>query len=193
MEAVKLQLANNTLLNPAAPQWARVPETNLVLRGTEAQAQPTAYVRTAWAGKAIGTVRALSVRAAYNRQNIFFRLEWADRTHNPDYGDGSAFPDAAAVLLTPTAAAALSRMGSPGQPIEGWYWRANHPASGEALRFQGFATEEPLGHPQVSTHGVWREGRWTVVIGAGVDAVTGHVGFAVWDGGNQERSGLHSY
>jgi DMSO reductase family type II enzyme heme b subunit len=193
MEAVKLQLANQTLLNPAAPQWQRAPEQRVALRGTEAHAQPSPYIRTVWAGKRIGVVRSLSLRAAHNRQSLFFRLEWVDPTHNPDHGDGSVFPDAAAVLFSSDDTPPLARMGAPGRPLEGWYWRADRMEHGESLRYEGLATEESLESPLVLTNASWQDGRWTVVIGAPVEAAATRVGFAVWDGGNQERAGLHSY
>lgn len=195
MRAVKLQLANRTLLNPDASQWSRAPRQQLALRGTEASAQPSAYVRTAWAGKHIGAVRSLSVGAAHNRQSIFFRLEWADPNHNPDYGDGSAFPDAAAVLFPMNGAVPLNMMGSPAAGILGWCWRANHPDVGETLAFHGFATERPQPGPPVLTSARWVDGRWYLVIGAPLTGQppSGSVAFAVWEGGNQERAGLHSY
>ena len=96
MEAIKLQLANRTLLKHSAPQWKRAPLEHVALRGTDPETQPSPYVRAVWAGKRVGAVRTISVQAAYNRQNLFFRLEWPDATHNPDYGDGLVFPDAAA-------------------------------------------------------------------------------------------------
>jgi len=195
MRAIRLQLANKTLLNAGVPQWERAPRAQIALRGTEAAAQPSAYVRTAWAGRRIGAVRSLSVQAAHNRQNLFFRLEWADPTHNADYGDGSVFPDAAAVLFPTNGEAPLSLMGSAGAGIQAWYWRANHPDYGEALAFHGLATEERRPAPLVLTSAAWTEGRWRVVIGGQLTggSVAGAVGFAVWEGGSQERAGLHSY
>lgn len=194
MQATRLQLANKTLLNPDAPQWQRAQRSRFLLRGTEAHLQPSIYVRTAWSGRRIGAVRTLSVSAAHNRQNIFFRLEWPDDTQNENYADGSAFPDAAAVLFSAAAASApLSRMGAPGRPLEGWRWRANHPDSGEALRYEGFATEQALPSPAVLNNGVWQDGCWRVVIGAPLDSAGPLVAFAVWEGSNQERAGLHSY
>jgi DMSO reductase family type II enzyme heme b subunit len=195
MKATKLQLANKTLLNPAARQWDRSPTMHLALRGSEASAQPSAYVRTTWAGKRIGAVRSLSVQAAHNSQNLFFRLQWADPTQNADYGDGSVFPDAAAVLFPMNGQAPLNRMGSPAAGIHAWYWRANRPEYGEALVFHGFATEEPQAAPLIVTSARWADGRWQLVVGApfGDGAASGAVAFAVWDGSSQERAGLHSY
>lgn len=194
MRAIRLQLANQTLLNPAAGQWERASRKHLPLRGTEASAQPSAYVRTAWAGRQIGAVRSMSVQAAHNRQNLFFRLEWNDPTHNQDYGDGTVFPDAAAVLFPMKGHPPLDRMGSPANGIQAWYWRGNHSGTGETLTFRGLATEEPEPGPVVLSSGCWSEGRWTVVIGAllATRESVGSVAFAVWDGGNQERGGLHS-
>lgn len=195
MKAIRLQLANKTLLNAGAHQWDRAPRVHLVLRGTEAASQPSEYVRTAWAGKRVGAVRSLSVQAAHNRQTIFFRMEWADATHNPDYGDGSVFPDAAAVLFPMDGAAPINRMGSPAAAIQAWYWRANHPEFGETLTFHGFATEKRQPGPPVLNSACWSDGHWRLVIGAplAARAPSDVVGFAIWDGSNQERGGLHSY
>jgi DMSO reductase family type II enzyme heme b subunit len=195
LKAIRLQLAHRTLLNAAAPQWERAPRAHIALIGTEAQAQPSVYVRTTWAGKHVGAVRSLAVQAAHNRQNLFFRLEWADPTHNADYGDGSVFPDAAAVLFPINGGAPINRMGSPADGIQAWYWRANHPEFGEALAFHGFATEKREPGPPVLNSATWEDGHWRVVIGARLAALAPSetVGFAVWEGSNQERAGLHSY
>lgn len=195
MKAIRLQLANKTLLNAGAHQWERAPREHLPLRGTEAQAQPSAYVRTAWAGKHIGAVRSLAIQAAHNRQSLFFRLEWADPTHDADYGDGSTFPDAAAVLFPINGEAPLNRMGAPAAGIQAWYWRANHPEFGETLAFHGFATEKRQPGPPILNSATWADGYWRVVIGAPLEsrAPSDAVGFAVWEGSNQERGGLHSY
>jgi DMSO reductase family type II enzyme heme b subunit len=129
----------------------------------------------------------LAVQAANNRQSLFFRLEWVDATHNPDYGDGSVFPDAAAVLFPASPQAPLHLMGSPAAGIQAWYWRANRQEFGEALVFSGFATEEPEQGVPVLASASWSDGRWCVVIGAPLagSEPTGAVGFAVWEGSNQ--------
>jgi DMSO reductase family type II enzyme heme b subunit len=195
MKAIRLQLANKTLLNPGARQWERAPRDHFPMRGTEARAQPSAYVRTVWAGRSIGAVRSLSVQAAHNRHNLFFRLEWADPTNDADYGDGVSFPDAAAVLFPMNGQAPLERMGTPAAGIQAWYWRANRPELGEALVFHGFATEEVQAAPPVFNAASWEDGRWALVIGAPLASrgLSETVAFAVWEGSNQERAGLYSY
>ncbi len=195
MDAIKLQLASKTLLNPFAAQWERAPRVNLALRGTEAAEQPSAYIRTAWAGKRVGSIRALTVQAANNRQDLFFRLEWRDDTCDLDYAGGATFPDAAAVLFPANGDAPLERMGTDAQGIEAWYWRANRNGTGECLRFHGFATEAPMADSPVTTAAQHRNGRWQVVISGplAMHSAPARVAFAVWDGSNQERAGLHSY
>jgi DMSO reductase family type II enzyme heme b subunit len=85
-------------------------------------------------------------------------------------------------------------MGSPAEGIAAWYWRANH-QFGESLSFHGFATEARQPGPPILTSAQWSEGRWSVVIGAPMAASQQceQVGFAVWEGGSQERAGLHSF
>lgn len=176
----------------------------MALSGTPLQVQPSAYVRTAWAARQIGAVRHLTVKAAHNGESAFFRLEWADDTNNSDYGDGSTFPDAAAVLFRLDPQSPLETLGSPDRPVNIWYWRANHGDRGENLIARGPASEQPTTGPSIATRGDWDDGRWRIVIARTLAAGNGDnvrlrprsrasVGFAVWQGSNQERAGLHSH
>jgi DMSO reductase family type II enzyme heme b subunit len=174
------------------------------LSGTPLHAQPSAYVRAAWATRAIGAVRHVTVKAAHNGECAFFRLDWADETNNGDYDDGSTFPDAAAVLFRLDSQSALETLGRPGGPVNLWYWRANRPDEGENLVAEGSATEQPTAGPSIATRGAWDSGRWRIVIARTLATRNGdnvrlrprskvEVGFAVWEGSNQERAGLHSH
>ncbi len=204
MRAVKLQLATRTLLNPAAPQWAKAPAEEISLGGTPLHLQPTRYIRTAWAARPIGTVRRLTVQAAHNKRDIAFRLEWPDDTEDRDYRDGSHFPDAAGVVFPLQENAPLETMGSPEAPVNVWYWRANM-AEGEAeeLVSTGLGIFADSAADSIQSRATWQGGRWQVVLtrplsanGQGVPLspgmVTG-VAFAVWEGSNQERAGLLSF
>ena len=203
MKAVKLQLANATLLNPKAPQWSKVPSEDIALAGTPLHEQPSRYVRTVWAGKQIGAVRLVRVQAAHNSQSIFFRLDWRDDTQNESYADGSVFPDAAAVVFPMNGAAPLDLDGSLDAPVNLWYWRAGKDESAENLIARGLATEEAAGGQIIETKSRWEDGRWQVVISRPLkahsresapvsSAKANKVGFAVWDGGSQERGSLHA-
>ncbi len=203
MKAVKLQLATATLLNPKAAQWGKVPVEDVQLSGTPLHLQPSRYIRTVWAGKQVGAVRMVNVQAAHNAQCLFFRLSWRDDTKNDSFADGSVFPDAAAVVFPMNGKAPLECDGSPDAPVNFWFWRANKADTGENLISRGLATEQPAAGSKIETRARWENGRWDVVIARPIKA--GHretapvstakankVGFAVWDGGSQERGSLHA-
>jgi DMSO reductase family type II enzyme heme b subunit len=205
MKAVKLQLATRTLLNPGAAQWGKVPAEELRMGATPLHQQPSRYVRTSWAGKAVGAVRLLKVQAAHNSQDLLLRLEWADDTRNTDYGDGSVFPDAAGVLFTLNGDAPLQTMGSDKQPVNAWFWRANFP-EGEAqdIVARGAGTVSKAPKSKVQAQGAHKDGRWQLVFarplaGGGKEAVSfsgkkaPKIAFAVWEGASQERAGLKSF
>jgi len=203
MKAVKLQLANRTLLDPAAPQWAKVPAEEISLGGTPLHHQPSRYVRTAWAGKEVGAVRFLKVQAAHNGQQIAFRLEWGDETENADHGDGSVFPDAAGILFPVNGDAPLETMGSPEAPVSAWYWRADlSDGKAQDLVARGPGTAEERADSAVQARARWTDGRWQVVFQGPLKTADGvqlspkqatKVAFAVWEGSSQERGGLKSF
>jgi DMSO reductase family type II enzyme heme b subunit len=204
VRAIKLQLANRSLLNPAAPQWNKVQAEELRLAGVPLNRQPSKYVRAVWSGRNVGAVRLIRVRAAHNSKFMFFRLEWPDASQDVGYAGGAAFPDAAAVLFSQGEDTPLETMGAPGKPVEAWYWRANQPQQAEDLRAEGLATEETMAGPAIETSAVWEKGHWYVVLcralaanGTGAaDLSPGsrhQVGFLVWEGSHQERGSLYSH
>ena len=204
MRAVKLQLANRTLFDPTAPQWAKVPTEEISLGGTPLHQQPSGYVRTVWAGKPVGALRFLKVQAAHNAQQISFRLEWVDETQNTDHGDGSVFPDGAGILFPLNGEAPLESMGSPDAPVNAWYWRANLPDNtAQSLIACGLGTVDETPGSAVQARARWADGSWQVVFqrpltvaGGGVQLSPKQptkVAFAVWEGSSQERGGLKSF
>lgn len=204
MQAIKLKLATKTLLNPLANQWKKAAVEPVSLSGTPLHAQPSQYVRTSWAARAIGAVRHVTVQAARNQDHAFFRLSWPDDTEDGDYGDGTTFPDAAAVVFQLDEGAPIETLGQAGERVNAWYWRANRrEGRGENLVAQGPATEVEAPGPAILTKAIWADGRWQLVIArtlrsTGADNVRLRtrskvkVGFAIWEGSNQERAGLHS-
>lgn len=204
MKAVKLQLASSTLLNPSAAQWQKVPAEDIQLAGTPLHLQPSRYIRTVWAGKQVGAVRIVKVQAAHNGKDIFFRLSWRDDTKNDSFGDGSVFPDAAAVVFPMNGKAPLEVDGAPDAPVNLWLWRAHKGDTGENLIAHGLATEEPSGKTAIQTRARWENGYWELVVSRPIKANSretapistaraNSVGFAVWEGNSQERGSLHAH
>jgi complex iron-sulfur molybdoenzyme family reductase subunit gamma len=205
MRAVKIQLATRTLLNPASPQWGRVPVEELRMGGTPLHLQPSRYVRTVWAGRPLGAVRFLKVQAAHNGKDLLIRLEWQDPSQDVDYGDGSHFPDAAGVLFPLDGDAPLLTMGSEDKPVNAWYWRASFQRDeAENIIARGLGTVEEMPKSYLQARARWAEGKWTVVFtrplaidgNEGVRLGSGQtvrVAFAVWEGASQERAGIKSF
>ena len=173
------------------------------MSGTPLHAQPSPYVRTSWATRPVGAVRHVTAQAVRNQDHAFFRLSWPDDTEDSGYGDGTTFPDAAAVIFQLDEGASIETLGQAGKRINAWYWRANQrDGRGENLVTQGPATETLAEGPAIITQARWEDGRWQLVIArtlrsSGADNVRLRtrsrvkVGFAIWEGSNQERAGLH--
>lgn len=192
----------SSLLDPKARAWEQVEREVIDLVGTPIHRQSSRYVRTVWADRLIGRVRAVAVRAAHDGERLAVHLEWNDETENGDYGNRQ-FPDAAAVLFPSNGDAPLGTMGAPDAHVNGWFWRADL-AEGQNIVAQGPGTVEPANGAPVAASGVWRDGRWSVVLSRplaarGKDHVklspgkAVKVAFAVWEGSNQERGGLKAF
>ncbi|HXF50784.1 MAG TPA: ethylbenzene dehydrogenase-related protein [Dehalococcoidia bacterium] len=192
----------SALLDPKAKAWEQVDREVIDLVGTPIHRQTSRYVRTVWADRLIGRVRAVAVRAAHDGQRLAIQLEWNDETENNDYGNRQ-FPDAAAVLFPSNGDAPLGTMGSPDAHVNGWFWRADL-SEGQNIVAQGPGTVEKANGATIDAKGVWKDGRWSVVLSRtlsarGKDNVklapgkAAKIAFAVWEGSNQERGGLKAY
>ena len=187
-------------MDPAAPEWAAAPEETLPLQPAPWASQPSEYARNAWKDRPYGQTGAVRVAAAHNGEALFFRLSWQDETKDEGIHDTTQFADAAAVLLPARGDAPLQTMGSPEQPVNAWYWRADLEAP-LAITATGLGTTVRSKDGSLSAAGSFEAGNWHVVIsrplsvrGDGVAVLrpgqTGKVGFAVWQGANQERAGI---
>lgn len=192
-------------LEPDAALWSKAGAESVALLGTPVGLQPTAMIRTKFMNVKIGTVEEVSVRAVHDGRTLSFRLEWSDAEQNTDMTDPTTFSDGAAVLLPGKEGAPLMTMGVPTLPVNAWYWRADEDGGGRQVVAEGVGTTRPAGHEQVLGHGVWREGRWQVVISRQLKVEnpepvvqleagqkTGF-GVAVWEGGAGERAGIKAF
>ncbi len=196
---------SKTLLDPAASVWGQAKAESLKLMGTPAGMQPTDAIRTTWADKKIGAVENVDVQALHNGEALAFRLEWATPQANTDHGDNSVFPDGAAIAFPLTEAATVLTMGSPGNAINAWYWRANANGAGRQVTAEGIGSSETLDLDHVRGQGEFKDGKWTVTIVRALKAEsakpvaelaagqTAKFAVAVWDGGSGERGGIKSF
>jgi DMSO reductase family type II enzyme heme b subunit len=188
------------LLDPGATEWEAVPEERLTLEPTPLTSQPSLYVQNKWAERPYGAVSSLRVRAGHAGGRVLFRLSWQDASKDDSIGDTDRFTDAAAVLLPVKDDAPLLSMGSPDQPVNAWYWRADleRPWSVTA---QGIGTAVRNDDAALASAAAHEGGAWNVVISRGMAAESAgaasvaagqrsKVAFAVWQGSDAERAGL---
>ena len=207
VKAQRVPIDDAVLLDPASREWSGIPTVELKLQPTPITAQPSLYVQAKWKEKPYGVTRSVSVHAAHNGERLYFRLAWAADTSNDAIRDTDQFTDAAAVLFPVNGNAALGNMGSSQLPVNAWYWRSDleEPFSVTA---QGIGTTTRTQDPELAAQGAYGDGGWNVVIRRrlvhAADASSSHsrgyvnlvagaselVGFAVWQGADQERGGL---
>jgi DMSO reductase family type II enzyme heme b subunit len=195
----------DALMDPDGAAWGPAAVEWLKLEGTPLGLQPTGAIRNAWMGKRIGAVSGVEVAAVHDGSLLAFRLEWSDASENRGLDDSTAFADAAAVLLPAAAGAPAFTMGAPGAPVNAWYWRADEDGRGRLVIAEGIGTTRELDGEIVSGRGVWKAGRWRVVIARALRVATSEpvaqlqpgqttgVAVAVWDGSNGERGGIKAY
>ncbi len=193
------------LLDPAGRPWRGVRSERLALVGTPAGMQPSAAIRVAWTGKRIGAVDRVAVSSLHNGEVLAFRLEWQDATEDRALIDTNSFPDAAAVALPAAPEAPLVTMGAPGAAVNAWYWRADEDGRGRHVVAEGLGTSRTLDLERVRGRGVWKEGRWRVVVARPLRVATSEpvvqlepgkttrFAVAVWDGRSGERAGIKAF
>lgn len=200
VKAQRVQASDARLLDPESQEWATVSSSALALQPTPITAQPSLYVQAKWNDKPYGILTRLAVRAAHDGERIYFLLSWEDETNNEGIRDTDQFVDAAAVLFPVEGDAPLQSMGMPTAPVNAWYWRPDleEPYS---ITAQGTGTTRRTTDPELRAQGIHNKSTWNVVIRrllaspaaeyvSLAPAVAGKVGFAVWQGANQERGGL---
>ena len=200
VKAQRVASSDGVLLDPGSSEWDSVAASELILQPTPITAQPSLYVQEKWKTRPYGLVQHVQVRAAHNGELLYFRLSWADATNNDGIRDTDQFPDATAVLFPVNGDAPLQSMGSPQAPVNAWYWRPDLEVPFSVMA-QGTGTTRRTQDSELRAQGLYADSAWRVVIrrrltsdGPGyVSLAPGtnrKVGFAVWQGGNQERGGL---
>ena len=186
---------------PRGAGWEAAQEVEVPLAPTPLEAQPSAYVREAWAARKHGATPSVRAAAAVCDGVAHVRLRWAALNPRPAITDNNVFADACAVMFPLDGrAAVLATMGDPARPVEAWHWRAGT-ADAFVLRGTGLGTTTRQALPHgVSVEAAWNAGEWAVVFSRGVEAdgvplAAGRVpvAFAVWQGAVEERAGLASH
>lgn len=186
-----LSSTDDTAASPRAAIWKKAPTVHVTLE-------------TAFAGHASITGTAatqkLTAQALRTPKRLFIRLAWHDPTANTAIQDTDQFLDGAAVEFPLYGRnTTVPFMGDAVNPVNLWHWRSD--GSTRNLLAKGFGTSFI-----VPTEGLHSEAErsadgWELVISRPLRAKAEEgtnfqglhripIGFAVWDGANQERDGL---
>ena len=119
-------------------------------------------------------------------------------------GMSAAASATATGLMAAAPDSVVMSMGAPTAPVNAWYWRADADKSRNIIA-EGIGTSRTVDVELVRGRGVWKEGRWQVVIARAlridtkepvaqidVGATTGFA-VAVWDGASSERGGIKAF
>jgi selenate/chlorate reductase subunit gamma len=200
----------------AAPAVVAPPKTILVLSAAGAQAaSPQAAIwrkapatevtlQTAFPGHVsiVGTAgtQKLTAQAVRTPARLFVKLAWRDRTANTAIKDTDQFLDGAAVQFPVNGqAATVPFMGDAANAVNVWHWRAD--GRTQNILAKGFGTSTPVPTQGLRSASVRTSDGWEVVLSRplrvkaeeGADLQgrrTIPIGFAAWDGDNQERDGF---
>ena len=202
MQAHYVAGAGVDLLDPDGKAWKVSAAEPVKLKGTPLDMQPTEAIKASWESKKIGVVEVVQVAAVHDGERIAFRLEWSDPTVNREITDTTRFTDCCGILLPTVQYAPMAIMGATGMAVNAWYWRADENGRGRHVLAEGLGTTRTIGYGAVRGNGVYRNGRWNVVITRAMKVEnsqksvqlepgqTTGFGVAIWEGGHGERAGL---
>ena len=192
--------STDQFLDPLSRHWEKLSPVLIRLTPTPIGLQPTDHIRASWVDRPYGVIDAIRVAAVHDGGSIVVRLEWPDPTE--DLGEGEGFPDGAVVAFPVRGEPALVVMGAEDAPIHGMHWSARNDELRSVLA-TGIGSSRPGPEMAAKGQGIWRDGAWRLAVHRelstsddGATLVPGEparIGFAVWDGGNQERAGIKSF
>lgn len=187
-------------VTPDAAQWAQSESKTIDMIATPLAMQPTGYIIKSWTDKPYGRITKLNAAAVHDGSTFAIRLSWEVP---PPTEKGGDFPPAVAFALPVKAVPPLVLMGTAEAPMHILRWQGGRHTGVRSIIAKGIGTSDHA--PDVGQKGaVKQEGnRYTVVIaralGAGAGAAplkpgsSTKIGFAAWDGGNEERAGIKSF
>jgi DMSO reductase family type II enzyme heme b subunit len=206
MNIGRIDASAATLLDPVAGVWSEVSTRKFAMVPTPLRGNPAIKEISPFIERSTdhGSIRELSVAGLHNGSEVALRLSWVCEKHS-EIADLDQFVDGVAVMFPLGAGASAVTMGSKGDPVNAWYWKANSAEVGFNVVAEGYGTSErrPGADVQLICEAVHDGTRWHVVFRRTMDVGnqytqfapgTPHkVAFGVWDGGNRERAGRKSF
>lgn len=203
MKAIRVSASDVALLDPGSEVWAGAKHESFDMYPTPlAMVEEVSPFLARSSGH--GIIQRLDVSAAHNGRVLAIWVSWKSDRH-AEINDLNQFVDGVAVMFSLARGANAVTMGAKGQPVNAWFWRANC-ATPYCVIAEGFASVRRLATDQAGdlvATARHQDGKWTVVFRRALVGPDGHVklvvgqssklAFAVWNGGNAERSGRKSF
>jgi DMSO reductase family type II enzyme heme b subunit len=202
MKARRTRAATSELLDPKSTIWNVASEESIELFPTPvgmAAAQSPYMAMSADHGK----IRSLQTSALHNGETLALRLTWRSPEPN-EIDDLDRFSDAVGVMFPISEVAEPLTMGSAGNPVNAWYYRAGESEPFDVIA-EGFGTHlrrRRCDGSRLEARAVYDFGRWTVtfqrplLVGEDYAAFSAgtvtRIAFAAWEGSNGERAGRKS-
>lgn len=180
-----------------APGWQQVPAETVAMVPAPMVMQPNGFIQAQWQGREYGLTPMLEAQSVHDGSTMAVRLRWP--SEKPFNGGREGFPDAAAIAFPVNGEPALWTMGTDDEPVQFIQWRALKNEVRSVIAW-GIGSSVPGSGVNEAVTAGWSQGYWTIVmlrtLAGGEQAATltpgsqSQIGFAVWNGSNDERAGL---
>jgi complex iron-sulfur molybdoenzyme family reductase subunit gamma len=181
----------DALSGPTGDAWSDVESVEVPLSSAPSGLPNAADVST----------DSVTVQAARTDAAMYVRLQWTDPSRNTSSDGPRTFTDGVAMQLPAESGTHPAiALGSQATPVNVWYWNA---ATGTQEIIAGGPGTITTLESTVTSEATYEEDTWTVVLTRDL-TVDGQqrtqiemqhdvdAAFAVWNGGNDERSGHHA-
>ena len=180
-----------------ASGWQAVPTETVELVPAPMEMQPNGFIQAQYRDREYGKTPMIEAQSVHDGTTLAVRLRWP--AEKPFNGGREGFPDGAAIAFPVKGEPALWTMGTEDEPVQFIQWRALRNEVRSVVAW-GIGSSLPgTGVGEAVTAG-WSQGHWTIVmlrtLAGGAEAATpstgqtAQIGFAVWNGSNEERAGL---
>ncbi len=180
-----------------AATWLQVPPQAVEMVPAPVGMQPNGFIQANWQDRPYGQLSTLEAQSVHDGSMLAVRLRWA--SVKPETGSRDGFPDGAAIAFPVKGEPVLWSMGNEEEPVQFIQWRALKNEIRSVVAW-GIGSSVPGTEVAESVTAGWSQGYWTIVmlrtLAGGVEAATlvpgkvSQIGFAVWNGSNEERAGI---
>lgn len=180
-----------------AAGWRQISAETVEMAPAPVEMQPNGFIQANWRDRPYGQLASLEAQSVHDGTSIAVRLRWA--SERPETGGREGFPDGAAIAFPVAGEPALWTMGTEDEPVQFIQWQAMKNKIRSVVAW-GIGSSVPGSLVSESVTAGWSQGFWTIVmlrtLAGGPEAATlqpganTRIGFAVWNGSNEERAGI---